>query len=272
MRPASPSARAGTMMAAIKTKFKVALERSRFPESDWTVVGITAAYLLTAPLQQLANTPAPPPPNEAGGCWKELPETLAKKKAIGTLERGPPLLHVVRLRPLPRGRRARQAPAVKGRTPNCRPPRTPPGLAALARGGLLRPGLPTDRPVGFDDIEAFKLRNAGRVRSLSRVAANRGRMEYYHVLQQRAPAAPEHRAASSAQRPLQPLACYADLEVYSTPAPTVHIASSRRARPLRLLPAMSPLGAALRATQEAEAQAYAPQARQQQVPRRPLHA
>ena len=77
-----PSARAGTMMAAIRTKFEVALKRSRFPESDWTVVGITAAYLLTAPSQQLADMPAPPPPNEAGGCWKELPETLAKKKAI----------------------------------------------------------------------------------------------------------------------------------------------------------------------------------------------
>ena len=80
VRPAS--ARAGTMMAAIRTKFEVALERPRFPESDWTVVGITAAYPLTAPSQQLADTPAPPPPNEAGGCWKELPETLAKKKAI----------------------------------------------------------------------------------------------------------------------------------------------------------------------------------------------
>ena len=39
VRP-SPSARAGTMMAAVRTKFEVALERSRFPESDWTVVGI----------------------------------------------------------------------------------------------------------------------------------------------------------------------------------------------------------------------------------------
>ena len=39
--------------------------RSRFPKSDWTVVGITAAYLLTAPSQQLADMPAVPPPNEA---------------------------------------------------------------------------------------------------------------------------------------------------------------------------------------------------------------
>ena len=60
VRPAPPSARAGTMMAAIRTKFEVALERSRFPESDWTVVGITVAYLLTAPSQQLADMPAPP--------------------------------------------------------------------------------------------------------------------------------------------------------------------------------------------------------------------
>ena len=47
--------------------------RSSAPESDWTVVGITAAYLLTAPSQQLDDMPAR---------WKELPETLAKKKAI----------------------------------------------------------------------------------------------------------------------------------------------------------------------------------------------
>ena len=33
-------------------------------------------------LAQLADMPAPPPPNEAGGCWKELPETLTKKKAL----------------------------------------------------------------------------------------------------------------------------------------------------------------------------------------------
>ena len=59
---------------------KVALELSRFPESDWTVVGITAAYLLTAPSQPLADMPAPAA-QRAGGCWKELPETLAKKKA-----------------------------------------------------------------------------------------------------------------------------------------------------------------------------------------------
>ena len=77
------------------------IERSRFPESDWTVAGITAAYLLTAPSQQLADMPAPPPPNEAGGCWKELPETLAKKKAIWNPQNE---VHVVRPRPLPRGR------------------------------------------------------------------------------------------------------------------------------------------------------------------------
>ena len=115
VRPASPSARAGTMMAAIRTKFEVALERSRFPESDWTVVGITAAYLLTAPSQQLADMPAPPPPNEAGGCWKGAARDPGQEEGhLEPSERGPPLLHVVRPRPLPRGRRAQQAPAVKG--------------------------------------------------------------------------------------------------------------------------------------------------------------
>ena len=127
VRPASPSARAGTMMAAIRTKFEVALERSRFPESDWTVVGITAAYLLTAPSQQLADMPA------------RLLEGAARDPGqeeghLEPSERGPPLLHVVRPRSLPRGRRAQQAPAVKGHKllrPLLRPPRMPPrGLAA----------------------------------------------------------------------------------------------------------------------------------------------
>ena len=34
---------------------------------------------------------------------------------------------------------------------------------ALADAGVDFSGLPTDRPVGFDDIDAFELRNAGRV-------------------------------------------------------------------------------------------------------------
>ena len=34
---------------------------------------------------------------------------------------------------------------------------------ALADGGVDFSGLPTDRPVNFDDIKAFELRNAGRV-------------------------------------------------------------------------------------------------------------
>ena len=93
VRPASPSARAGTMMAAIRTKFEVALEHSRFPESDWTVVGITAACLLTAPSQQLPDMPAPP--------GRSCPRPWPRRRPSGTLT---PLLHVVRPRPLPRGR------------------------------------------------------------------------------------------------------------------------------------------------------------------------
>ena len=62
LAPAPPSARAGTMMAAIRTKFG----RARaLPLPRGTVVGIMAAYLLTAPSQQLADMPAPPPPNKA---------------------------------------------------------------------------------------------------------------------------------------------------------------------------------------------------------------
>ena len=81
------------------------------PESDWTVVGITAAYLLTA---------------------------LAAA-----------------------GRHARAPAAQRG-------------------GRLLADG------VNFDDIEAFELRNAGRVEVFVFVW-QQTRLEYYHVLQQRAP-------------------------------------------------------------------------------------
>ena len=200
VRPASPSARAGTMMAAIRTKFEVALERSRFPESDWTVVGITAAYLLTAPSQQLADMPAPPPPNEAGGCWKELPETLAKKKAIWNPRNEDHrcfmwcvLAHCLGVEGLDKRQRSR--------TTSCsgsffypemtRLGRRPAGWQpALADAGVDFSGLPTDRPVGFDDIDAFELRNAGRVEVFvfvwQRTLWADG-LEYYHVLQQRAP-------------------------------------------------------------------------------------
>ena len=49
-------------------------------------------------------------------------------------------------------------------------------------------GLPTDRPVNFDDIEAFELRNAGRVEVFVFVWQQTlwtDGLEYYHVLQQR---------------------------------------------------------------------------------------
>ena len=199
VRPASPSARAGTMMAAIRTKFEVALERSRFPESDWTVVGITAAYLLTAPSQQLADMPAPPPPNEAGGCWKELPETLAKKKAIWNPRNEDHrcfmwcvLAHCLGVDELDKLQRSK-ATSCSGSffyPEMSRRGRRPAGWQpALADAGVDFSGLPTDRPVNFDDIEAFELRNAGRVEVFVFVWQQTlwtDGMEYYHVLQQRA--------------------------------------------------------------------------------------
>ena len=326
VRPASPSARAGTMMAAIRTKFEVALKRSRFPKSDWTVVGITAAYLLTAPSQQLADMP----PNEAGGCWKELPETLAKKKAIWNPQNEDHrcfmwcvLAHCLGVEGLTWQERQKTV-SCSGSFfyPEMTRRRRPVGWQpALADAGVDFSGLPTDRPVNFDDIEAFELRNAGRVEVFVFVWQQTlwtDGLEYYHVLQQRAPsgtgvvrhtvllllhsghyslihnfqalasrqgltlgATPtntggcreykcprcmarfatkaswqRHRATQcyreiaertrkvplpgseksllryrgKASAELAPLTCYADLEVYSTPAPTVHIAQQQPAR------------------------------------------
>ena len=130
------SARAGTTMAAIRTKFEAALERSRFPESDWTVAGITA-YLLTAPSQQLA-------PNEAVKSWKELPETS------GTLRTRTTAASCGASSPTASRSKAHLAGAEEDREllgllllPRAGwPPRTaPPGLAARSGrrgGGLLR--------------------------------------------------------------------------------------------------------------------------------------
>ena len=183
-------------MAAIRTKFELALERSRF--TDWTVVGITAAYLLTAPSQQLADMPAPPPPNEAGGCWKELPETLAKKKAIWNPQNEDHrcfmwcvLAHCLGVEGLTWQERKRTV-SCSGSFFYCemtRCGRRPVGWQpALADVGVDFSGLPTDRPVGFDDIEAFELR-AGRVEVFVFVWQQTlwaDGLEYYHVLQQRA--------------------------------------------------------------------------------------
>ena len=118
MRPAPPPARAGTMMAAIRTKFEVALERSRLPKSNWRVVGIAAAYLLAAAL-------ARDPGQEEGH--------------LEPSERGPPLLHVVR-------------PRTSGQRPACRqgPPPSVELVASLenvstwtaARGDARRTLLP----------------------------------------------------------------------------------------------------------------------------------
>ena len=348
VRPAtSPAARAGAMMAAIRSKLEVALERSRFPESNWRLVGISAAYLLTAPAQQLGEIPAPPPPNEAGGCWKELPESLAKKKAVWNPRNADHrcfmwcvLAHCLGVDKLDWNQR-RKAATCSGSFPEQarRPGRRPAGWQpALADAGLDFSGLPTDRPVGFEDIDAFERRNAGRVEAPVEVfvfAWQRTQwqdgQEYFHILQQRAPANqgfaeqmallllhqghfalihnfqalasrqgvtlgatpsngggckeykcpkcmarftkkaswqlhrssrcyrevaertrkvplpdPEKRQHLLRYKPkasaeLAPLVCYADLEVYSTPAPPVHVA---HARPPRRPPATWRSGAA----------------------------
>ena len=315
VRPASPSARAGTMMAAIRTKFEVALERSRFPESDWTVVGITAAYLLTAPSQQLADMPAPP---------KERPRPGQEEGHLEPSERGPPLLHVARPYALPRGRRAHLAGAEEDREllgllllPRDDPLRTPPsalwptwGWTSLACRRTAPWASTTSRPSssatpgGWRSSSSCGSRPCGRTgwsTTTSSSSAPRA-------------ARPAHRAASPAQRPLQPdpqlpgasrqgltlratptntggcaeykcprrppgsasqcyretaertlryrgkasaefapLTCYADLEVDSTPAPTVHIACATPSRPL-LLRGRRPMR--LRATRGAEADHY----------------
>ena len=78
-------------------------------------------------------------------------------------------------------RRGGRAPELAGRPPGWQP--------ALADAGVDFSGLPTDRPVGFDDIEAFELRNAGRVEVFVFVWQQTlwtDGLEYYHVPQQRA--------------------------------------------------------------------------------------
>ena len=143
--------RAGTMMAA---------RALPLPQVELAPRGHHSGVLLTAPSQQLANMPVPPPPNEAGGCWKEQ-----RSRASGTLG--------TRTTAASCGASSRTALGSTGSTSSSgqrpRAARTRRGCRSvgwqpsLADAGVDFSGLPTDRFVGFDDIDAFELRNAGRV-------------------------------------------------------------------------------------------------------------
>ena len=158
--------------------------------------------------------PAPPPPNEAGGCWKELPETLAKKKAIWNPQNEDHRCFVWCVLAHCLGVVERQKavscsgsffyPELAGR----RGPRPPGWQLALADAGVDFSGLPMDRPVNFDDIDSFDLRNAGRVEVFVFVwQQTLGRTGWSTTTSSSsAPRAARasYRAASPAQRPLQP--------------------------------------------------------------------
>ena len=87
-------------------------------------------------------------------------------------------------------------PKLAGRR-GCRPAGWQP---ALADAGVDFSGLPTDRPVNFDDIEALQRRAGGGLRL--RAAANP--VDPPAARPKRHERRPAHRAASPAQRPLQP--------------------------------------------------------------------
>ena len=143
----------------------------------------------------------------------------------GHLERGPPLLHVASAlgsRGSPGTAKDRELLGLRLLAELAgRRGRRPAGwLPALADTGVDFSGLPTDRPVGFDDIEAFELRNAGRVEVFVFV--------WRAGVLPRPPAArperhgrcPAHRAASPAQRPLQPQLPGAGHQAGADPAAT----------------------------------------------------
>ena len=62
-----------------------ASEVALVPKSDWTVVGITAAYLLAAPSQQLADMPAPPPPTRREAAGRSCPRPWPRRRPSGIL-------------------------------------------------------------------------------------------------------------------------------------------------------------------------------------------
>ena len=176
---ASPSARAGTMMAAIRTKFEVA------------------------------------PPNEAGGCWKELPETLAKKKAIWNPQNEDHRCFVWRV--------LAHCLGVEGLTwqerqktllllPRDDPPRTPPsGLAARSGrrgGGLLWPADGPPRELRRHRPSSSA--TPGGWRSSSSCGSRCGRTGWSTTTS--SSSAPRAARASSGTP-----CCFSCLEVYSTP-------------------------------------------------------
>ena len=153
--------------------------------------------------------PAPPPPNVEGAARDPGQE----EGHLEPSERGPPLLHVARPRPLPRGRGADLVAAVKRHKllgllllPRAgRPPRTPPhGLAARSGrrgGGLLRPADGPPR-----ELRRHRGATSGGWRSSSSCGSRPcGRTGWSTTTSSSsAPRAARARAASPAQRPLQP--------------------------------------------------------------------
>ena len=243
VRPASPSARAGTMMAAIRTKFEVALKRSRFPES-------------ADRSQQLADMPAPPPPNEAAG--RSCPRPWPRRRPSAVSCSGSFFYPKMT-------RRGRRLAARSGRRgggllwPADGPPRElrrHRGLRAPQRwaGGGLRLCVAADPVDGRAGVlprppaarpERHWRRPAHRAASLALGATptnTGGCAEYkcprcmarftatqcYREIAERTwkvpLPGPEKSLLPLSSAELAPLTCYADLEVYSTPAPTVHIA------------------------------------------------
>ena len=153
----SPAARAGAMMAAIRSKLGI---------SD----GAHAA----------AGGDPRAPAAERGGRLLEgaAREPGQEEGRLEPPERGPPLLHVVRLGSLPRRGQAHQRAEVEGRNllrllllPRAGPPPRAPPCRQAARS--------TDRPVA-GRVEVF-------VFAWQRTQWQDGQ-EYFHILQQRAPA------------------------------------------------------------------------------------
>ena len=253
--------------------------------------------------------PAPPPPNEAAR------DPCQEEGHLEPSERAPPLLHVVRPRPLPRGRGLTWQERQK--TVSCsgsffypemtRRGRRPVGWQP-ADAGVDFSGLPTDRPVNFDDIEAFELRNAGRVEVFVFVWQQTlwtDGLEYY---QQRAPSVREYKcprcmarfATKASWQRHRATQCYREIAERTGKAPlpgpeksllryrgkasaelapltcyadgphSAAAAGAPERRGLFLLRGRRPMR--LRATRGAEAEAHAPRAGQRQVPRRPRHA
>ncbi|CAE7702831.1 unnamed protein product [Symbiodinium sp. CCMP2592] len=223
------------------------LEHARFHNSLQKFEGIIDMQIYTTPSRELAQLPAAPGANFAGGCWKELPELLkhgkkglwSPKNADNKCFRYCVMAELLGCRDWGNEYR-KKVSECRGRPfydlPNGRPSKrmrlSDPVGVYVNEQAIDFSMLPEESAVAFEDIEKFELGNAGLVEIFvyqwSRVPwvnddfhflmPDPGKRQVDRMLMpERSAATLHYKAGPSAA--MHPCVCYADFETFNAKAP-----------------------------------------------------